>query len=244
MARHDPSFRLMQIAIFMAQTDTSDFARAHPDDGQKFAALLRAVRPDWTFDIHRVAFGEFPDTIQADAGLITGSIASVHDDALWIRRLEDIVRDFHAERRPLFGACFGHQVIATALGGTVSDNPDGWSFGLVEQMRADSPAWMDPARTLTYLHSAHSQQVTHLPEEAIVLSTSPSTPVAAMALGDHIASTQYHPEMSREFMHGLVPLLRGTVPDPLLDAALAETRPADNPLYARWMTNFFEAAHQ
>lgn len=234
----------MRIAIFMAQTDTSDYARAHPDDGQKFAALLRQVRPDWSFDVHRVAFDEFPDTIDADGGLITGSIASVHDDADWIRRLEDIIRDFHAAKRPLYGACFGHQLIARALGGQVGPNPGGWSFGLVESMRADSPAWMDPPRAFMLLHSAHAEQVTHMPEGAIVLSTSAGTPVAGMALGRHIATTQYHPEMSRAFLQGLVPLLRGTVPDRLLDEALAETRPADNALYARWMAQFFEAAHQ
>lgn len=234
----------MRIAIFMAQTDTSEFARQYPDDGQKFAAVLGKVRPDWRFDIHRVAFDDFPETMSADVGLITGSIASVHDDAAWIRRLEDIVRDFHSAGRPLFGACFGHQVIAQALGGTVARNPGGWSFGLVEQMRADSPAWQDPPQALTLLHSAHSEQVTHLPEGAIVLSTSPGTPVAGMALGRHIATTQHHPEMSRDFLHGLVPLLRGTVPGDLLDAALAETRPADNALYARWIAQFFEAAHQ
>ena len=233
----------MRIAIFMAQTDTSAFARAHPDDGQKFAALLRTARPGWTCDVHRVAFGDFPERLEADAGLITGSIASANDVDGWIARLEEIVRDFASAGRPLYGACFGHQIVARALGGQVGPNPDGWRFGLVETMHADSPSWMAPARPLTLLHSAHSEQVTRMPPGAIALGASPGCPVAAMALGRHIATTQYHPEMDRAFLHGLVPLLRGTVPDAQLDAALAETRAADNALYAQWIAGFFEAAH-
>lgn len=234
----------MRIAIFMAQTDISDFARAHPDDGRKFAALLGRVRPGWAYDIHRVAFGEFPDRIEADAGLITGSVASANDAAPWIERLAGIVREFHRARRPLYGACFGHQLIARALGGRVEPSPCGWRFGLVETMHADSPGWMSPPKPITHLHSAHCEQVTHMPDGAIALGTSPGCPVAAMALGHHIATTQYHPEMSRDFLRGLVPVLRGTVPDDRLDAALADTRPDDNALYARWIAQFFEAAHQ
>lgn len=232
----------MRIAIFMAQTDRSDFARAHPDDGQKFAALLRRARPGWGFDIHRVAFGEFPERIDADAGLITGSIASVNDREDWVAGLLEVIRDFDAARRPLYGACFGHQAIAAALGGRVGPNPDGWVFGLGETMHPDPASWMQPPQAVTLLHAAHSEQVLGLPPRAAVLGTSARTPVAAMRIGTHIASTQYHPEMERDFFKGLVPLLRGTVPDDVLDRAAAETRPADNGLYARWIASFFETA--
>lgn len=234
----------MRIAIFMAQTDTSDYARQFPDDGEKFAALLGQARPGWRYDVHRVAFGEFPESLEADAGLITGSIASVNGGEDWLPRMVEIVREFDAARRPLYGACFGHQLIAHALGGEVGANPKGWIFGVAETMHADSPGWMAPPKPLTLLHAAHSEQVLHLPPGAEVLGASPRTPVAAMAVGRHIASTQYHPEMDRGFQRGLVGLLRGTVPDAVLDAALADDREVDNELYARWIARFFETAHQ
>lgn len=234
----------MRISIFMAQTDVSDFAKAHPDDGQKFAQLLRQARPDWTYDVHRVAFGEFPENLQCDAGLITGSIASVNDNDAWIARLFKVIRDFQTAGRPMFGACFGHQAIAAALGGTVGNNPDGWIFGLAETRIAQHQTWMTGKPQTTLLHAAHKEQVLTMPSDARAVGTSPGTPVAAMAIGDHIATTQYHPEMERAFLRGLVPLLRGEIPDRQLDAALAERRSDDNPLYAQWIARFFETAHQ
>lgn len=234
----------MRIAIFMAQTDTSDFARAHPDDGQKFAALLRGVRPGWQFDVHRVAFGDFPERIEADGGLITGSIASVNDDAAWIARLADLVRDLHAVRRPLFGACFGHQLIASALGGRVGPNPGGWCFGLAESRVIVPQGWMVPARGRTLLHAAHGEQVLDLPAGAVPIATGEGTPVAAFSMGRHVATTQYHPEMDRAFFRGLFPLAEGLVPRDRMAAARAETRPTDNAVHAEWIARFFETAHQ
>ena len=102
--------------------------------------------------------GVFPESLAPfDGAIITGSPASVHDDGAWIPRLEALVRDMARSGLPLFGACFGHQIIAKALGGAVEANPDGWVFGAIRtRLLADK---QDVAA-----YAAHSEQVTRLPD--------------------------------------------------------------------------------
>lgn len=116
----------MHIAILMANTDESEFAQRHPKDGKKFARLIGPLRPDWRFTTIAVKDGEFPADLSGyDGFIITGSPASVHDEEPWVHRLMQVIRDIRAADLPLFGACFGHQAIAKALGGRVGKNPGG-----------------------------------------------------------------------------------------------------------------------
>ena len=116
----------MHIAVLMANTDDSAFAQTHPDDGAKFRALLQSCRPDWWVTVFSVKDGEFPpEGARFEGWLITGSPASVNGDEAWIGRLMGLIRRLVAEDQPLFGACFGHQAIAKALGGPGGRKPRG-----------------------------------------------------------------------------------------------------------------------
>ena len=108
----------MHVAILMTNTDESAFVQAWPRDGDKFVALIEALRPAWDFSIFAVKDGVFPaDLVAFDGFIITGSPASVHDDAPWVAVLFAQIRQTADLRIPMFGACFGHQAIALALGG-------------------------------------------------------------------------------------------------------------------------------
>ena len=187
---------LVHIAILVTNTDQSDFAKAHPRDFAKFSALLASVRPDWTFSGFDLTTGDFPpETTRFDGVLIGGSPASVQDDAPWIARLMDLIRTLHSRGTPMVGACFGHQAIAKALGGTVGPNPGGWVMGAVET-RFQGKALR--------LAAAHSEQVLRLPDGAEVLGEGPGCPVGAYRIGPRILATQYHPEMTPDFLAALV----------------------------------------
>jgi GMP synthase-like glutamine amidotransferase len=95
--------------------------------------------------IYRVVDGEVPRHIgECDAYVSTGSRASVYDDEPWIHRLAGVVREIHAAGVPMLGVCFGHQMIAHALGGRVAKCSRGWSVG-VHQFRVERrEAWMQP----------------------------------------------------------------------------------------------------
>jgi len=232
----------MHLAILVTNTDDSAFARRHPDDGEKFSALLREQRPDWEFSTFAVKDGVFPADITAfDGYLVGGSPASVLGGANWIDRLETLIREIVSARIPLFGACFGHQVIAKALGGRLGYNPDGWSFGRVTTKVANPPAWMDGAPALVNLYSAHKEQVVEAPEGAEIWSVTDGCPIGGLAIGAHVFTTEYHPEMSPEFIAALVEELASEMPTDVTKHARASLAiKADRDIVANWMVRFFE----
>ncbi len=224
----------MHIAVLMTNTDESEFAQSHPKDGEKFAAMVHAVRPDWQVSVFAVKDGQFPpDGARFDGWLITGSPASVHDGEGWIADLKALIRKLHTERQPLFGACFGHQAIAEALGGTVGRNPGGWVFGLTETEMEGHPI---------RLYASHIEQVLTLPAGARLTGGNAECPIGSFAVGDHILTTQYHPEMDHAFISALVEEYAGDLPAAVTDRARAQLakRQADSARIAERITRFFE----
>lgn len=226
----------MRIAILMTNTDESPFADQHPKDAEKFTTLLRIARPDWDYLVYDVKAGVFPAGLDAfDGALITGSPASVHDDRPWIAPLVTLIRDIAAAGKPLYGACFGHQIIATALGGAVGYNPDGWVLGTVDTSTSAGPPI--PA------YAAHKEQVTRLPRGAKVADTTPGCPVAGFTIGTTIATTQYHPEMTPDFIAALLDEIAGEVgPEVTAKAKATLHKAPDQTVWANRIATFFDAA--
>ena len=236
--------RIMRLAIFMTNTDESPFAADHPKDGQKFTDMIRACRPDWRCEVFPVKDGVFPETlIGLDGAMITGSPASVLDSAPWVSQLLDLIRDANAARFPLFGACFGHQAIALALGGQISTNPGGYVHGAVE---VDSVAQVDWAIDLPdpfRLYASHKEQVIAAPESARIIARSLDCANAGMAIGRHIYTTQHHPEMSADFIAALTEeIVDALTPDQLARARASLQRPVDGAVFAETAARFFEQA--
>ncbi len=232
----------MHLAILMTNTDSSDFAQHHPKDGAKFSSLIHAVRPDWTTQVFAVKDGDFPTDLSAfDGAMITGSPASVHDDDPWVAALLDLIHQMVAARLPLFGACFGHQAIALALGGQVGTNPGGWVFGLTATNVTNPAPWMDMLPKQTNLYAAHVEQVTDAPEGAQILTSSRDCPVGGFAIGTHVYTTQYHPEMTAHFIAALIDHLQDDKPPQVIARARASlNRPADGTAFAESIAQFFE----
>jgi GMP synthase-like glutamine amidotransferase len=232
----------MRIAILMANTDESSFANQHPKDGKKWTALLSRQRPDWDYVTFSVKDGDFPQEFESfDGFVITGSPASVHDTDAWVEQLSELIRTLHAQQRPLFGACFGHQAIAKALGGKVETNPGGWVFGSTEMAISTPAPWVatQPFR----LYGAHIEQVTHMPEGATNIMTSEGCPIGGFRIEDHIFTTQNHPEMTPGFIAALIDELEAEKPPEVITRARTSLAlPADGPQFAEWIARFFEHA--
>ncbi len=232
----------MHIGILVTNTDDSEFAKNHPRDGEKFGALLQPLRPEWKFTAVEVKDGEFPANLRDfDGYVITGSPASANGDAPWIAKLMDFIREIDAHKVPTIGVCFGHQAIAQALGGIVSKNPEGWGFGTATTHFSKLETWMEPRRNDLSLYAAHNEQVTTAPQSAVVLGGSAFCPIGSYKIGNHIFTTEYHPEMTPEFItalsHEFEPYL-GT--DIAIKARKQFETPADGRLFAQWMVQFLE----
>lgn len=237
----------MRIAVLLTNNDTSAFAAHFPNDGQKVVQLLQPLRPDWSYEVVAVKDGVLPASAQAfDGYVITGSPASVNDDSLpWVAQLLAFIREVHAARQPLIGLCFGHQAVARALGGQVARNAAGWGLGTAATHWAQPRAWMHPPRAAATLMAAHNEQVTRMPEGAECLGGNDFCPIGSMQIGQHIWTTQYHPEMPLVFMQALLGYLADKLDaDTLARAHASLANAADVPLFGQWMVQFLEHARK
>ncbi len=231
----------MHIAVLATNTDDSDFASRHPRDVEKFRVLMQGVRPGWRVTAFDLPKGEFPKSLQGfDGALIGGSPSSVHDEDAWIERLMDLIREGFAAGVPLVGACFGHQAIAKALGGVVGANDRGFVLGTAETEVVAPAPWMEPVARFR-LAAAHGEQVSMLPPGAEVVGRTPGCPAAAYRIGDRVFATQYHPEMTPEFLAALVEEFAPKFPA-AVGAAARESLAlgAEGPRFAEWVARFFE----
>ena len=226
----------MHIALLMANTDDSAFAQSRPKDGEKFASMLHLLRPDWQLTVFAVKDGIFPpEDARFDGWMISGSPASVLAPLPWIPPLLALIRRLVAESQPIFATCFGHQAVALALGGEVGENPSGWVFGLTET-EMEGEAYR--------LYAAHHQQVLRLPEGAERRGGNAACPIGSFAIGTHVLTTQYHPEILPDFMADLTEELASDLPAGVIAAARAELAAdsADTQRIVARIVRFFEEA--
>ncbi|TMV09574.1 type 1 glutamine amidotransferase [Ruegeria sediminis] len=204
------------------------------DYDQMFRSLLGGN--GFSFQTFSVVDGDFPEGAQdADGWVITGSRHGAYEDHPWIPPLETLIREIRDSGKPLVGVCFGHQIIAQALGGKVEKFTGGWSVGQTD--------YDLNGKTVT-LNSWHQDQVTELPEGAKVLGSNDFCRNAMVAYGDTIWTVQAHPEFSNEFLKGLMRTRgEGVVPDALLQAAAnRQDGPNDNAEIGRHMADFLKKA--
>ncbi|WP_254658811.1 type 1 glutamine amidotransferase [Ruegeria sp. TM1040] len=233
----------MRIAILMTNTDESAFAHRYPKDGEKFTALIQMARPEWHCDVYAVKDGVFPENIRCyDGAMITGSPASTRSGAHWVAQLLDLIRQMHAMRLPLFGACFGHQAIALALGGRVDNLPGGWVHGRTENHLVARPEWASDLPDVVSIYGSHVEYVCTLPKGAQPLMSRADHTTGFM-IGDHIATSQHHPEMTHAFICALTEELRQKMgPEVYARAQESLAQEVDQPALAEAIARFFETA--
>ena len=137
--------------------------------------------------------------------LVTGSGAMVTERRDWSERSAEWLREVAHARRPIFGICYGHQLLAHALGGEVGDNPAGREMGTVEvtlqPAAADDPLFAGlPERFAA--QATHLQTVLRVPEGASVLATSAQDACQAFRWGECAWGVQFHPEFGAGHMRG------------------------------------------
>lgn len=166
------------------------------------------------FRSYSVMYDEFPGGIgDCDGWIITGSRYGAYEDHDWIPPLEAFLRGAHALKSPIVGICFGHQVLAQALGGKVIKHPDGWVLGRVEY---DLDGFDGPISVL----GLHQDQVVELPEGARVAGRAEGCAIAAAEYGPHAWTLQPHPEFTEDFFLDLLEQRKALFPETLREAAI------------------------
>ncbi|PJI91221.1 GMP synthase (glutamine-hydrolysing) [Yoonia maricola] len=186
------------------------------------------------FATYDVVDMDFPDAITDCHGwLITGSKHGAYEDHPFIPPLEAFIRDVYAADIPMVGICFGHQIIAQALGGTVEKFADGWAVGHTTYNWNGAPI---------SLNAWHQDQVTALPDGAQVIAGNAFCQNAALIYGQKVFTTQPHPEFGSAYVDTLARSRgKGVVPDNQLAEVKANLdKPIDNAFVASQIARFFK----
>ncbi len=248
----------MKIGILRADDVRPELAEKHGEYPQMIAQLMLAAQqqprsqqftrlsssllePTLSFTTYHAISGEFPPKEhEVDGYILTGSKFGVYDDEPWIKQLIGCVQRIDADRIRLVGICFGHQLIAQALGGVAEKSTKGWGIGVrTMQFSDDAPRWGISGKQMSLVYS-HQDQVTSPVPGSLTLAGDAFCPYAMNAIGSHILTFQGHPEFSETFSRELYALRRDSYPPELFRRALASLDAnADNIALAQLMIDFF-----
>lgn len=229
--------RKMRIGILQTGHVLEQLVARHGEYPAMFEQLLGGR--GFEFETFAVVDGNFPSAAgQMDGWLITGSRHGAYEAHAWIPPLEELIRDAFDEKIPMVGICFGHQIMAQALGGKVEKFKGGWGVGLCRYQCTDGSE--------IGLHAMHRDQVVSPPPDARTILRSDFCRYAGFAYGKHAISIQPHPEFSSAYTADLILARRGGVlPVGQADAALASLdREPDSELIAEKLSDFLENARQ
>lgn len=205
-----------------------------------FAAAIASTGRDVEWQTYRVYDEQVPASIdECDGYIATGSRAGAYEDHPWIPILEQLIRGLVGSGRPLVGLCFGHQVMAQALGGSVEKSEQGWGIGVHRYETCAQAAWMDPALDVFTVPVCHQDQVMTAPGGAQVLASSPHCANFILQFNETMLGIQGHPEFDKDYIEVLLELRRELLPAPVhANAVESLSRRHDNLGIMQWIVNF------
>ena len=216
--------------------------KSYPD---MFGAMFARQGVAISADIVPVADGApLPDPAGLEGVLITGSPAGVYDDLPWMDPLRAFIRRLYERRTKTVGICFGHQIIADALGGDVRKSEKGWGLGRHTYEVVPAPPHFAPEVASLSIACSHQDQVIAPPASARVVLRSDFAPNAGLVYDNGaILTVQPHPEFEDDYARALIDLRAGRADEDTLAAAHESMKtPSDSTVLARAISRFLAAA--
>lgn len=226
-----------KINILLCDTFDGEFPETIPGYVSLFRDLFGMPGSTVCYEIFDVRRNIYPASLRHDElYLIPGSHASAYDDTPWVKSLIGFVRTMYTENVKMAGICFGHQIIAQALGGKVERAKQGWGTGVRTSKIIDPKALkFFPEGEMSLLYNHHDQAV-ELPTRAKCFAQSDFCRIEGFYIEDKVLTFQGHPEYTPEYSRYLLLNHSGDEPEELKTTALDSlSRKTDSLAAAQWM---------
>jgi len=168
-----------------------------------------------------------------DGYILSGSEKGVYDDVPWMEPLKQFLESLRHKHIPVFGICFGHQIMAEAYGGKAEKADKGFVVGVRDYIE-------DGKRYLAY--AMHQDQVVQIPSSATITASATYCPVAALSYDFPARSVQFHPEFEKPFVDAAIDVFEGnlfTTEESQEARGTLASNSVDNNLLATEVAQFF-----
>lgn len=191
---------------------------------------------------YRCDEGQGPSSVtDQDGWMCSPSRLSVYDDVPWLHEVEQFLRDLVKTETPYVGICFGHQLMAQALGASVRKADVGWGIGAKRYEVLLPQPWMDSPDDVI-LAASHQDQVMELPPDARLLARADYCPIGGMMIGERAWTLQVHPEFSPALADSLLATRLALFGPDKAEAARATLgQGLHQRRVAGWISNFFHS---
>lgn len=193
------------------------------------------------FSYYHVQQGELPKSFdECDAYIITGSKSGAYENHVWIQQLSEWVKKANGAKIKLLGICFGHQLIAHALGGMVEQSNKGWGIGVrtLATVHCSAAISNKLPENLSLIYS-HKDQIIRLPVGATNFLSDDFCPYAGFTIDNHIITFQGHPEFTPEYTHRLLAHRAKAIGEPTYSQGMESlSQETDSVFIGRMILNF------
>lgn len=216
----------MRIGLLETDVLYDDLIKEYGSYGLMFEKYFSQLdKSELEFVYYQVQKGELPLFLdECDAYIITGSKAGVYENHDWIEPLSKWVREADAAQAKMLGVCFGHQLIAQALGGQVEMSHKGWGIGVRSLLTTSDSPFSQPLPKYLDLIYSHKDQVVKLPSTARNFLSDDFCPHAGFTIGQHIVSFQGHPEFDAIYSERLLKRRAEAIGEPTYTKGLNSLR--------------------
>ncbi|MEO0438239.1 MAG: GMP synthase [Pseudomonadota bacterium] len=232
----------MKVGILKTDTVLSQWVDEYGEYPDMFIELLGTRDPSLSFVIYEVMEQQYPDDLdEVDAYLVTGSKFSVYEEVEWITKLHSFIRTLHAAGKKMVGICFGHQLIALALGGQAQKADAGWGQGLHRHTFTEKPDWFGDGSAELAVLVSHQDQVIEPAPGARTIAGSDFCPNAVCQMGDQILTFQGHPEFKPSYSRQIMNYRRDLIGEEVYARGMASLE--ENPeteRMAAWIIAFLK----